>query len=56
MYIAPKIFGGELAKTPVEGQGIAKAADAFELKNPKIEQIGPDILVTWEVEQCLQES
>jgi len=56
MYIAPKIFGGELAKTPVEGQGIAKAADAFELKNPQIEQIGPDILVTWEVEQCLQES
>ena len=55
MYIAPKIFGGELAKTPVEGQGIAKVADAFELKNPKIEQIEQDILITWEVEQCLQE-
>ena len=29
-YIAPKIFGGAQAKTPVEGQGLTRAADAWQ--------------------------
>ena len=31
-YIAPKLFGGETAKTPVEGVGVPAPADAFYLK------------------------
>lgn len=56
MYIAPKIFGGMDAKTPVMGSGIKLPDEAFALKNPKIEQIEEDILVEWEVEPCLRES
>lgn len=56
MYIAPKLFGGLCAKTPVEGEGVALPKEAFALGRPCIEQIGEDILVQWEVEGCLQES
>ncbi len=56
MYIAPKLFGGIGAKTPVAGEGVELPKDAFSLHRPRIEQIGEDILVEWEVESCLQES
>ncbi len=54
-YIAPKLFGGAQAKTPVEGEGVAFPAEAFGLCRPKITQIGEDILVEWEVASCLPE-
>ena len=56
MYIAPKLFGGAYAKTPVSGEGVTLPEHAFSLSNPKIEQIGEDILVEWEVTPCLRES
>lgn len=55
-YIAPKLFGGRDALTPVAGEGVALPQDAFFLKSPKIEKIGEDILVEWEVAHCLPES
>ena len=51
-YIAPKLFGGADAKSPVEGVGVTAPEDAFFLKNPKVRQIGEDILVNWEVASC----
>ena len=54
-YIAPKLFGGAGAKTPVAGVGVELPDHAFFLKNPRIRQIGEDILVNWEVASCLQE-
>ena len=48
-YIAPKIFGGAKAKSPVGGVGILKPEDSFLLSKPKIRQIGEDILIEWEV-------
>lgn len=33
-YIAPKIFGGENAKTPVESVGVEAPDDCFKLKEP----------------------
>lgn len=55
-YIAPKIFGGEAAKTPVEGVGIAEVPEHFHLKNPKIRQYGEDFYIESEVEySCLPE-
>lgn len=56
LYLAPKIFGGKDAKSPVEGIGIALPKEAFSLANPSIQQIGEDILIEWEVKACLQES
>lgn len=55
MYIAPKLFGGTQAKTPVEGFGVELPKDAFRLHSPKICQIGADILIEWEIASCSQE-
>lgn len=50
-YIAPKLFGGETAKTPVGGLGVDAPDRAFRLREPKITQIEEDILLEWEVEK-----
>ena len=44
-FIAPKIFGGKNAPTPVEGQGIAKIEEAILIKNWKMKKLGEDFLV-----------
>ena len=49
-YIAPKLFGGRDAKTPVEGQGVPSPAGAFCLKGAAITRLGGDFLVESEVE------
>ena len=51
-YIAPKIFGGEEAKTPVAGAGIDSPSDAFVLKKPIIHSFGDDIMLESEVVYC----
>lgn len=55
-YIAPKLFGGSQAKTPVEGLGVELPDEAVRLTDPKITQIEEDILIEWEVEPCSPES
>lgn len=47
VYMAPKIFGGKTAKTPVEGTGVAKPEDAFLFRFCGMKQIGEDILLTY---------
>lgn len=55
-YIAPKIFGGKDAKTPVEGEGVYSPPEAFMLKNTKIRHFGEDLYLESEVDySCLQE-
>ncbi|MDE5764239.1 MAG: bifunctional diaminohydroxyphosphoribosylaminopyrimidine deaminase/5-amino-6-(5-phosphoribosylamino)uracil reductase RibD [Ruminococcus sp.] len=44
-YIAPKIFGGNGAKSPVSGIGAPAPSDAFILTDMKIRNIGEDILI-----------
>jgi diaminohydroxyphosphoribosylaminopyrimidine deaminase / 5-amino-6-(5-phosphoribosylamino)uracil reductase len=44
-FIAPKIVGGSKAKTPVEGEGLLRMADAVQLRDVKTERLGEDILV-----------
>lgn len=44
-FIAPKIFGGSTAPSPVGGSGIKSLADAVELIDPTLAQLGPDFLV-----------
>ena len=48
-YIAPKIFGGAGALTPVEGEGVEIPGDALQLKFEKMSSIGDDILLEYEV-------
>lgn len=53
-YIAPKIFGGAQAKTPVEGQGLTRAADAWKFNRIGMQEFGQDILLEYETAQELQ--
>lgn len=53
-YIAPKIFGGAQAKTPVEGQGLTRAADAWQFNRIGMQKFGQDILLEYEKAQELQ--
>lgn len=55
-YIAPKIWGGNMAKTPVGGMGVIEVADGFEIENMTLTQLGEDFLLSGEVKRkCLQE-
>lgn len=49
-YIAPKLFGGQTAKTPVGGIGFPTPAEAVCLKNSHITQLGEDFLIEGEVD------
>lgn len=67
-YIAPKIFGGQNALSPVAGTGVAIPDMAFMLGTPEITVLGSDILLENEIlphsasfpdkedTACLQES
>lgn len=58
VYIAPKIFGGVDAISPVEGKGVDSPDISFLFDLEKVENIGEDILLTYikkECEQCSQE-
>lgn len=44
-YVAPKIFGGAQAKSPVSGIGVPSPDEAFMLTDTKIKQIGKDFLI-----------
>ena len=50
-YIAPKLFGGQSAKTPIEGVGVPAPSGAFFLKSSMLTKIGEDYLIESEVEQ-----
>lgn len=50
-YIAPKLFGGGEAKTPVEGKGFPDPASAVLLKNSEIIRLGDDFLIESEVKR-----
>lgn len=58
-YLAPKIFGGASAKTPVGGAGVALPADAFLLKQTGMQTFGEDLLLEYDVleggKPCLQD-
>lgn len=45
IFIAPKFVGGQAAKTPIEGQGVARMAEAVRLENIHTEVLGEDLLI-----------
>jgi len=48
-FIAPLIIGGASAPTAVDGEGVARLADAWRIRNMKVRRIGEDILVTGDI-------
>lgn len=49
-YIAPKMFGGAQAKSPVSGQGYKTPGECLKLKDSKLLRLGDDILIESSVE------
>ena len=47
VYIAPKMFGGATAKSPVEGVGIEAPSQAFQFSDRKIKIFGDDICLEY---------
>ena len=52
-YIAPKLFGGRDAKTPVEGAGVPTPVQAIHLTHSKLTHLGEDILIESEVDSTV---
>ena len=52
MYIAPKIFGGKDAISPVEGIGVEAPDMCFGFDLKKVEKIDEDILLTYVKKEC----
>ena len=51
-FVAPKIFGGAAAPSPVAGSGVLEVADAFSLSQIDARKIGSDVLIEYEVKQA----
>lgn len=45
LFIAPKVIGGVAAKTPVEGSGLARMAEAYPFEIMAVERLGDDVLI-----------
>ncbi len=50
-YVAPKLFGGQAAKTPVEGDGYPAPADAPRLQIHAVTKLGADLLIEGRLEK-----
>ena len=48
-YVAPKLLGGQAARTPVEGVGFASPGEAVQLTDSRILKLGEDFLIESEV-------
>lgn len=55
-YLAPKLFGGAAAKSPIGGIGVPHPDQAFPLSSPRITPLGRDLLLESEVLSCSPES
>ncbi len=45
IFIAPKLFGGKQARSPIRGAGVEQITSALALVNPIVQQVGDDIYV-----------
>ena len=48
-YVAPKLFGGADANSPVAGMGVDHPDDAYCLVSQRVQQVGEDILIAGEL-------
>jgi diaminohydroxyphosphoribosylaminopyrimidine deaminase/5-amino-6-(5-phosphoribosylamino)uracil reductase len=52
VYLAPKLFGGRTAKTPVSGIGIDLPKEAAQMELMAISRIGEDVLLEYHMKEC----
>jgi diaminohydroxyphosphoribosylaminopyrimidine deaminase/5-amino-6-(5-phosphoribosylamino)uracil reductase len=45
VFVAPKVIGGRTAKTPVEGEGLGRMAEALRLKDVRVGTSGDDVVI-----------
>ena len=50
-YIAPKLFGGAGARTPVEGTGVGLPAEGTVLDKLQVTRLGEDLLLEYDVKE-----
>lgn len=48
-FVAPKMFGGSLAKSPVTGEGVEHPSEAYRLFLQQMSTIGEDLLLEYRV-------
>ena len=48
-YVAPRLFGGAGAPSPIAGVGVTKPEHAYELGSPTVRRFGDDLLVEADV-------
>ena len=53
-YVAPKLFGGEGAKTPVEGVGVRLPSEGVILQNLTTTSLDEDILLEYDVKEGMR--
>jgi diaminohydroxyphosphoribosylaminopyrimidine deaminase/5-amino-6-(5-phosphoribosylamino)uracil reductase len=46
VFIAPKLFGGQKARSAIRGAGIEQIADALSLEKLRVQMLGDDIYVS----------
>lgn len=55
-FLGPKLVGGADSKSPVEGKGAARMADAAELEDMEVERFDDDIMITGRVKRRDEEA
>jgi len=55
VFVAPKLFGGEHARSPIEGEGIAAISDALVLDGPQWQELGADLYLSGRVRRAKRE-
>ena len=46
VFVAPKLLGGETARSPIDGDGIAQVAEALPIRSPQWQQVGGDLYLS----------
>lgn len=52
VYVAPKVFGGKAAPSPVAGLGVVLPDDGLRLDDVRFTRLGADLLIEGEVAAC----
>jgi diaminohydroxyphosphoribosylaminopyrimidine deaminase/5-amino-6-(5-phosphoribosylamino)uracil reductase len=52
VFIAPKLFGGQKARSPIRGAGVERVDEALALINPRIATLGHDIYVSGRIQRA----
>jgi diaminohydroxyphosphoribosylaminopyrimidine deaminase/5-amino-6-(5-phosphoribosylamino)uracil reductase len=51
VFIAPKIFGGQKARSPIRGAGIEQVTEALQLDSLQVQRLGDDVYVSGRVKR-----